>query len=69
MDRNFERRWKMINQALDAGFNGTEMQPVVSKRTLFGIPSSVEQGIEKIIAEDEEKYRKIREEQRKQDGE
>lgn len=33
------------------------MRPVVSQRTLFGIPSTVEQTIERIVAEDEAERR------------
>ncbi|MBQ9043386.1 MAG: NAD(P)H-hydrate epimerase [Eggerthellaceae bacterium] len=41
--------------------NGKVVRPAVSQRTLFGIPSTVEQTIERIVAEDEEARRMKRE--------
>ena len=55
-----ERRWKRINDLLVAEASGKELRPVISQRTLFGIPSTVEQTIERIVAEDEEERRKKR---------
>ena len=56
-----ERRWKRIQDLLAAEASGKELRPAVSQRTLFGIPSTVEQTIERIVAEDEEERRKKRE--------
>ena len=56
-----ERRWKRIHDLLAAEASGKELRPVVSQRTLFGIPSTMEQTIERIVAEDEEERRKKRE--------
>ena len=42
---------------LAAEASGKTMRPVVSQRTLFGIPSNVEQAIERIVAEDEAERR------------
>ncbi|MBR0406392.1 MAG: hypothetical protein IJI68_14490 [Eggerthellaceae bacterium] len=56
-----ERRWKRIQDYLTAEANGKELRPVVSQRTLFGIPSTVEQEIQRIVEEDERKHREKRE--------
>ena len=58
--RDDERRWKRINEMLAAEASGKTIRPAVSQRTLFGIPSTVEQTIERIVAEDEEARRKKR---------
>ena len=63
--RDDEKRWKRIQDMLAAEANGDTIRPVVSQRTLFGIPSTVEQTIERIVAEDEEERRK----KRKSEGE
>lgn len=55
--RDDERRWKRIQDMLAAEASGKTMRPVVSQRTLFGIPSTVEQTIERIVAEDEAERR------------
>ena len=55
-----ERRWKRIQELLAAEASGRELRPAVSQRTLFGIPSTVEQAIERIVAEDEEARRRKR---------
>ena len=55
--REDEKRWKRIQDLLAAEAGGHELRPVVSQRTLFGIPSTVEQTIERIVAEDEAKRR------------
>ena len=61
--RDDEKRWKRIHDMLVAEASGNTVRPVVSQRTLFGIPSTVEQTIERIVAEDEEARRKKREEE------
>ena len=55
--RDDEKRWKRIQDMLAAEASGKTMRPVVSQRTLFGIPSTVEQIIERIVAEDEAERR------------
>ena len=55
--RDDEKRWKRIQDMLAAEASGKTMRPVVSQRTLFGIPSTVEQTIERIVAEDETERR------------
>jgi len=52
-----ERRWKRIQDYLNAEASGKELRPVVSQRTLFGIPSTVEQTIQRIVEEDERERR------------
>ena len=59
--RDDEKRWKRIQEMLAAEASGKTVRPAVSQRTLFGIPSTVEQAIERIVAEDEESRRKKRE--------
>ena len=53
--RDEEKRWKRIQEVLAAEASGKPIRPAVSQRTLFGIPSTVEQTIERIAAEEEEK--------------
>ena len=55
--RDDEKRWKRIQDMLVAEASGKTMRPAVSQRTLFGIPSTVEQTIERIVAEDEAERR------------
>ena len=55
-----ERRWKRIQDMLAAEASGKELRPAVSQRTLFGIPSSVEQTIQRIVEEDERERRERR---------
>ena len=55
--RDDEKRWKRIQDVLAAEASGKELRPMVSQRTLFGIPSTVEQTIERIVAEDEAERR------------
>ena len=55
--RDDEKRWKRIQEMLAAEASGKTVRPVVSQRTLFGIPSTVEQTIERIVAQDEEERR------------
>lgn len=60
--RDDEKRWKRIQEMLAAEASGKELRPLVSQRTLFGIPSTVEQTIERIVAEDEAERRARRKE-------
>ena len=55
--RDDERRWKRLQEVLAAEAAGKEVRPCVSQRTLFGIPSTVEQQIQKIVEEDEARHR------------
>ena len=55
--RDDERRWKRLQEVLAAEAAGKEVRPLVSQRTLFGIPSTVEQQIQKIVEEDEARHR------------
>ena len=55
--REDERRWKRLQDMLAAEASGKTVKPAVSQRTLFGIPSTVEQTIERIVAQDEEERR------------
>ena len=59
--REDEKRWKRIQEMLAAEASGKTIQPTVSQRTLFGIPSTVEKTIERIVAEDERERRERRE--------
>ena len=65
--REDEKRWKRIQDALAAEASGKEPRPVSSMRTLFGIQSSVEQQIERIVAEDEASRRDARKQARDSD--
>ena len=59
MKRMEDRQWKIIQQMLAADASGAEIRPMVSQRTLFGIPSSVDIALQKIVEEDEMKHRDI----------
>ena len=64
--REDEKRWKRMQDLLAAEASGRAVQPVVSQRTLFGIPSAVEQVIARTVAEDEEARRMKRQQEREQ---
>ena len=51
--REQEKRWQLIQNMLAAEASGKELRPAISQRTLFGIPSTVETTIERIVKEDE----------------
>ena len=55
-----EKRWDMIQQYIFADSQGKTPIRISSKRTLFGIKSSVEEVIERTVAEDEEKRARTR---------
>ena len=57
---NEEQKWQMIKEALAAEAQGRPIRPIASRRTLFGIKSSVEEAVEKIAQEDEERRRNQR---------
>ena len=50
-----EKRWELIQEVLGAEGRGDAPRVVSSQRTLFGIKSSVEEAIDRIVAEDEAK--------------
>ena len=56
-----EKRWELIQQYLAADSQGNAPIRICSKRTLFGIKSSVEEVIERTVAEDERKHAQKRE--------
>lgn len=58
---DFEKRWKRIQDMLGVEARGDRPPVVCSQRTLFGIPSRVEQVMDAIAREDEEKHRAQRE--------
>ncbi|WP_165249168.1 hypothetical protein [Adlercreutzia sp. ZJ141] len=58
---DFEKRWKRIQDMLGVEARGDRPPVVCSQRTLFGIPSRVEQVMDAIAREDEEKHRAERE--------
>jgi len=60
--REDDKRWKRLQDLLAAEASGRAVQPVMSQRTLFGIPSTVEQVIARTVAEDEEERRMKRKE-------
>ena len=62
--RDDEKRWRRIQEMLAAEASGKVVRPAVSQRTLFGIPSTVEQTLERIVAEDEEERRMKRRRER-----
>lgn len=66
--REDEKRWKRLQDMLAAEASGRSMKPVVSQRTLFGIPSTVEQVIARTVAEDEEARRMKRKQGKSGDG-
>ncbi|HAM15905.1 MAG TPA: hypothetical protein DCP91_08625, partial [Eggerthellaceae bacterium] len=51
--REDEKRWKRIQEMLAAEASGKTLRPIVSQRTLFGIPSAVEQQLDRMVEEDE----------------
>ena len=53
--RDDEKRWKRIQEMLAAEASGKPVRPAVSQRTLFGIKSTVEQTIERVVEEEERK--------------
>ena len=65
---DFDRRWEHIQQQLLCQARGDETARVASQRTLFGIPSSVEQQMER-FAEQIEQERKERVEKRRREKE
>lgn len=50
---DFEKRWQRIQSLIGAEARGDAPVVATSKRTLFGIPSHVEQVMERVAAEDE----------------
>ena len=56
MDKD-EMKWERIRDVLIAEGTGKASPRVSSTRTLFGIPSAVDQALDAIVAEQEAKYR------------
>ena len=56
MDAN-EMKWERIRDVLIAEGSGKATPRISSTRTLFGIPSAVDEAIEAIVAEDEARRR------------
>ena len=54
-----ERQWELMREALLAEAQGKTPRPVASKRTLFGIRSSVEEAVDKIAAEEDMRCQRI----------
>lgn len=52
-----EKNWELIQQLLAAEVSGQTPRHVSSTRTLFGIKSSVEEVIDRVVAEDEARLR------------
>ena len=63
MDKD-EMKWQRIRDVLIAEGTGKAAPRISSTRTLFGIPSAVDLAMDAIVAEQEEKYRAEREQQR-----
>lgn len=55
-----DHKWERIRDVLIAEGTGKATPRISSTRTLFGIPSAVDQAIEAIVAEDEAKRRAAR---------
>ena len=53
-----EKRWELMQQVLLAENRGDEPRAFSSGRTLFGIRSHVEEVLERVAAEDEERCRR-----------
>ena len=53
-----ERQWELMRQALLAESQGKRMK-LSSKRTLFGIPSSLDQAVDALAAEENERCQRI----------
>ena len=47
--------WDQVSRVLLAEAQGKPLNPVVSKRTLFGIPSGIERAMEQIARESTER--------------
>jgi hypothetical protein len=54
-------KWQRIRDVLIAEGTGKAAPRISSTRTLFGIPSAVDQAMDAIVAEQEAKYRAKRE--------
>ena len=55
MDKD-EMKWERIRDVLIAEGTGKAAPRISSTRTLFGIPSAVDQAIDAIVAEEEAKH-------------
>lgn len=52
-----ERKWQRIRDVIVAEGTGKQQPRIASTRTLFGIPSSVDEAIATIVKEEEERQR------------
>lgn len=52
-----ERKWQRIRDVIIAEGAGKAKPRIASTRTLFGIPSAVDEAMESIVAEDEARHR------------
>ena len=64
MDKD-EMKWERIRDVLIAEGTGKAAPRISSTRTLFGIPSAVDEAMDAIVAEAEAKHRAEREERRR----
>lgn len=56
---DFDKRWKRIQDMLGIEARGDKPLVIRSQRTLFGIPSHVEQVIEAVAREEDERCRQL----------
>lgn len=63
-----EKNWELIRDILAQESSGKEPKPFSSKRTLFGIPSTLDLEMEKLQKELSEKHDRLPGEDRKNDG-
>lgn len=66
---DFERTWRLIRERLLDQANGAQPRAVASRRTLFGIRSSVEEKMDRFAREIEEEQRAKRDAARHKDEE
>lgn len=60
MSNDAERRWTMLEQALNAEALGYDVKPFVSNRTLFGIRPTAEVILDEYVAQEEAKRKAAR---------
>ncbi len=60
---NDEKKWQRIRDVIIAEGAGKKQPRIASTRTLFGIPSAVDEAIASIVEEEEEKQRAKRKQQ------
>lgn len=62
-----DKRWERLQQVLQAGISG-DAPKVSSTRTLFGIKSHVEEVIDRVVDEENDRTARIIESNRKTNG-